>query len=211
MKKSNFFWVSYADLMTSLFFIMMVLFAVTVLILKKQKIANEEIIEEIQNVQAALDGLDTLYFEFDKQNLRYKLRQDISFEPNSHDITDIPISDRKYLLEAGKELYYNMSALILKNKDIDYLLVIEGNTQRSNNNYIDNPDGGYKLSYRRALSLVNYWKFKDIDFYQLGSQCELIIAGSGYFGQSRESDESKNRKFSIQVTSKVGKYLQNVN
>jgi hypothetical protein len=210
MKKSNFFWVSYSDLMTSLFFIMMVLFAITVTVLKGNIKLHEGVVKEIKNIQTALDGLDKEYFVFDSINKRYKLKLDASFKPNSYDIIDIPNEERMELLHAGHDLFNKIHALIDTNQNVDYLLVIEGNTQRYNDNYLNNPDGGYNLSYRRALSLVNYWKNNNIDFYTLGNQCELIIAGSGYFGQSRESDESLNRKFSIQVTSKVGKYLEKI-
>lgn len=46
MKKSNFFWVGFADLMTSLFFIMLVLFIVTVAILENKMFENVQIINE---------------------------------------------------------------------------------------------------------------------------------------------------------------------
>ena len=90
-----------------------------------------------------------------------------------------------------------------------YLLIIEGNTQRTERNYIDIPNEGYKLSYRRALGLYNFWKSMDLDFRKIGEQCEIIIAGSGYFGQSRDlKNERNNRRFTIQITSKVGKLIE---
>lgn len=201
--------------MTSLFFIMMVMFGVTVGVLVKARgelVKDKELVDEIKSVQVALDNLDTAYFEFDSHNKRYKLIRDILFKPNSSEITDIGSSDIEYLKKAGEELFQTMSSLIHERGDsIDYLLVVEGNTQRVNENYIRDPDAGYKLSYNRALSLVNYWKQNEIDFYQLAPQCEIIIAGSGYFGQSRDPhNERSNRKFSIQVTSKVGKYLEKI-
>jgi len=189
---------------------MMVLFAITVGILTSQTKVLEEIIDEIKNVQTALDGLDKEYFEFDSHNKRYKLNREIAFtKDGTSDINNIPNSDREFLLKAGKELYQKIDSLIRLNPNIDYLLVIEGNNGRKNNNHLTIPDKGYRISYNRALSLVNYWKDNDVNFYHLGKQCELIIAGSGYFGQSRdETDETKNMKFSIQVTSKVGKFLE---
>jgi len=88
------------------------------------------------------------------------------------------------------------------------LLIIEGNAQRYNNNWKDNPNLGYKLSYNRALALNNYWADLGYNFKKLGKQCEVIIAGSGYFSQSRdEENEYNNRRFTIQITSKVGKFL----
>ena len=64
------------------------------------------------------------------------------------------------------------SALISKNPNVDYLLVIEGNTQRSNNNWVTIPNAGYKLSYDRALSLFNYWKNRGLNFRDIGNNCE---------------------------------------
>jgi hypothetical protein len=50
MKKSNFFWVGFADLMSSLFFIILILFIVTVLILENKMKENIEIIAESAKV-----------------------------------------------------------------------------------------------------------------------------------------------------------------
>jgi outer membrane protein OmpA-like peptidoglycan-associated protein len=208
VKNNNFFWVSYSDLMTSLFFVMMVLFVITVAFLHKQKEVTEEVLEEIKSVQKALSELDSTYYEFDEINKRYKLNIDVKFPPNSADINGIAYNSRKQLIEAGQVLYEKVSKLIYERDDIDYLIVIEGSTQRLNENYLYNPDGGYKLSYQRSLALVNLWKSNGIDFTSLGDQCEIIIAGSGYFGKSRDKDENKNRRFTIQITSKIGKLIE---
>jgi outer membrane protein OmpA-like peptidoglycan-associated protein len=215
MKKSNFFWVSYADLMTSLFFIMLVLYVVSFAILQSKQgelIAQAEQLKEIKNVQKALEGLDSIYFIFDNVNKRYRIREDVLFQSGSSKITDIPLNKRKELYNAGISLYNKIDEIIQSNPSVDYLLVIEGNTQRSNGNWKSSPNIGYELSYKRALSLFNYWKSRGLDFRGLGSQCEIILAGSGYFGYSRDTEnERNNRKFSIQVTSKVGKFLNKKN
>jgi outer membrane protein OmpA-like peptidoglycan-associated protein len=215
MKKSNFFWVSYADLMTSLFFIMLVLYVVSFAILQSKQgelIAQAEQLKEIKNVQKALEGLDSIYFIFDNVNKRYRIREDVLFQSGSSKITDIPLNKRKELYNAGISLYNKIDEIIQSNPSVDYLLVIEGNTQRSNGNWKSSPNIGYELSYKRALSLFNYWKSRGLDFRGLGSQCEIILAGSGYFGYSRDTkNERNNRKFSIQVTSKVGKFLNKKN
>ena len=75
MKKSGFFWVSYADLMTSLFFIMLVLYVISFTILQsKQGVlqAQAEQLEKIKNVQKAIENLDTTYYHFDDENKRSK-------------------------------------------------------------------------------------------------------------------------------------------
>ncbi len=214
MKKSGFFWVGYGDLMTSLFFIMLVLYIVSFTILQsKQGILEVQAkqLEEIKNVQKAIENLDTTYYHFDEENKRYKLNIDVRFKSNSSKILDIPQKTRVSIGSAGKNLYDKVKSIIDTSDTIDYLLIIEGNAQRSNNNWVDNPNMGYNLSYKRALSLFNYWKEMGADFNNLGSQCEVIIAGSGYFSQSRdEENENNNRRFTIQVTSKVGKFLHKI-
>jgi hypothetical protein len=214
MKKSGFFWVSYADLMTSLFFIMLVLYVISFAILQsKQGIleAQASQLKEIKNVQKAIENLDTTYYHFDKVNKRYKLNIDVRFKSNSSNINDIPQKIRNNLGNAGLNLFEKVKSIIDTSKTIDYLLIIEGNAQRSNNNWVRNPNMGYNLSYKRALSLFNYWKRMGADFNSLGSQCEVILAGSGYFSHSRdEENENNNRRFTIQVTSKVGKFLHKI-
>jgi len=215
MKKSGFFWVSYADLMTSLFFVMLVLYVISFTILQSKQSelqAAADQLKKLEDIQLALEGLDENYFKFDRVNKRYKLQVTTSFKPSSSNIINISKPLRQKLFNAGKILYAKVEQVIKENPTVDYLLVIEGNAQRSNQNWIDYPDTGYLLSYKRALSLFNYWKSRGLDFRDLGSQCEIIIAGSGYFGYSRDNNnEGNNRKFSIQVTSKVGKLLNKSN
>ncbi|UAN00017.1 hypothetical protein K8354_04605 [Polaribacter litorisediminis] len=200
--------------MTSLFFIMLVLYVISFAILQSKQStleAQANQLKEIKNVQKAIESLDTTYYHFDTENKRYKLNIDVRFKSNSSNILDIPNNTRRSLGKAGKNLYDKVKSIIDTSKTIDYLLIIEGNAQRSNNNWLRNPNMGYDLSYKRALSLFNYWKKIGADFNSLGSQCEVILAGSGYFSQSRdEENENNNRRFTIQVTSKVGKFLNEI-
>lgn len=212
-KKRDFFWLSYSDLMTSLFFVMLVLFILFYTMQNKMigelnkknnelKAAKKEL-DEIKRIQEALEKLDSKYFLYDKRNKRYKLKVDVQFNSNSFFITDIPISTRQELLGAGKSIHTLMSQLTKENPNVNYLLIIEGNTQRSGSNFIKIPDVGYRLSYNRALALINYWQNNGVDFKRY-SNCEVLISGSGYFGKSREDRESENRKFTIQITPKIG-------
>lgn len=211
MKKTGFFWVSYADLMTSLFFVMLVLYVITFSVLQIELAnANTKAIqlEKIEEIQKALETLDKEYFEFDKLNKRYKLSIDAQFRSGSNKITDISLDKRQKIFKAGEELYNQLESVINSNPNVDYLLVIEGNTARYKDNFNNDPDRGYRLSYQRALALYNYWSSRGIDFRKLAPQCEIIIAGSGYFGQSRDNNnEQKNKRFTIQITSKVGKLI----
>jgi outer membrane protein OmpA-like peptidoglycan-associated protein len=205
-KKRDFFWLSYSDLMTSLFFVMLVLFVLVYTMQAKligdQKAKADEL-DEIHRIQEALDNLDKKYFILDARNKRYKLKTDISFKGNSFNIRDIPINLRIDLIKAGKNIYKLMQKLTAENPNVNYLLIIEGNTQRTFDNYKNMPDVGYKLSYNRSLSLVNYWSQNGLNFRKFNN-CEILIAGSGYFGKSREIIEDENRKFTIQITPKIG-------
>ena len=50
-KKESFFWTSYSDLMTSLFFIMLTLFVLVIVLLHKRMEATEKQLEEIKKVE----------------------------------------------------------------------------------------------------------------------------------------------------------------
>lgn len=209
--KDHIFWVSFSDLMTSLFFLMLVLYLITLVLFNKERNTLEvqvRQLEQIKNVEEALSKLDERYFSFNEDNKRYTMAVDANFASNSSSMWTIPYENRVELLNAGEELKSTIQKVIKENPKINYLLVIEGNTARSGQNFINNPDRGYELSYERALALYNYWKDEGIDFRSFGKQCEVILAGSGYFGHSRDTEnEGNNRRFSIQITSKVGEFL----
>ena len=157
MKKDSLFWISFSDLMTSLFFIMMMLFIFTVHHLNKQKEVTEKVLDEIKSVQTALGELDKKYFTYDSNNKRYKLHILVNFHSNKHDIyarnSDTTIAE---LVEAGRDLYKKVDSLIQTNSNIDYLVIVEGNAARYRDNYKlqKTIQKGYEVSYERALSLV---------------------------------------------------------
>ena len=166
--------------------------------------------EQIQAIQNATQSLDPRFFEFDHNNKRYRLNIDVMFEPHQDDINTIGTESLVSLLEAGRILYNSVYTIINNYENAYLTLLIEGNTQilcaddsRPNScNAVTNPDGGYRLSYRRALALINYWKANGIDFYDFGKRCEVIIAGSGYFGLLRDENEDLNRRFTLQLMPK---------
>lgn len=206
MRKQNkeVFWISYGDIMTSLFFIMLVLFGLYQL--RVSASLNE--LKEIKEIQFALENLDKRYFKFDEKNKRYKLITDVNFKSNSYSILDIPTEKRLIIKEAGKNIYDLMMKLKKENPNVNYILIIEGNTQRTMKNHLMRPTDGYRLSYNRALALMYYWLICGYDFRKLDN-CELLIVGSGYFSKSREDNEIENRKFTIQITPKIGEFISN--
>jgi len=196
-KSSSFFWPSFTDLMTSLFFIMLVLYVLTFIKLKIQQQATEEQLNKIKEIQSAVKELDTTYFTYQQEYKRFSLKRQIQFSTGKSDIRE---NDTPYLSEVGKSIQNLILRLKSKyqHENIKYLIVIEG--MASNDGY---PYNDY-LSYQRALSLYKFWKDNNIEFDP--NFCELQIAGSGTGGIGRYAgkDEYKNQRFLIQIVPKIG-------
>ena len=203
-KKQSFFWVSYSDLMTSLFFIMLLLFVLASGGMYLDKKATEEQLRKIEEIQEAVKQLPTQYFEEDH---RWTLKKEFSPAFKDRDANIYALNDTAKLVEVGnslieviKKLNYLKETSKYKDMNISYLVVIEGMASRDN--YYDN-DG---LSYRRALSLYYLWKKNGISFEQ--SQCEVQISGSGirgirpyntdYYNAVRLGDSDADSKFNLQ-------------
>lgn len=180
-RKQNFFWISYSDLMTSLFFIMLLLFVLASGGMYLDKEATERQLRHIAEIQEAVKQLPTEYFEEDVENHRWTLKKEFSpaFQDGKDDI--YALNDTTKLLEVGHSLIEVVKKLNQmkdnsKYEDIDvsFLVVIEGMASRDY--YTDND----ALSYRRALSLYYLWKKNGFSFEQ--SQCEVQVSGSGIRG-----------------------------
>lgn len=197
-KHSNFFWPSYTDLMTSLFFIMLVLYVLTFVKLKLQQKVTEEQLNKIKEITNAVKELPTEYFKYDEKNKRFELKKAILFDNKASDIKE---EYNGYLYDVGTRLEQLIKDLKYKNErysfgKIRYLVVIEG--MASNDNYQNN----YELSYQRALALYNFWQRRAIRFDP--EICEMQIAGSGTGGVGRDTIETNNQKFLIQIVPKIG-------
>lgn len=202
--------------MTSLFFVMLMLFVVAVVELNKK---NSELIEtnttieiEKERLQAQLDkaqeienatmGLESKYFEYKREYKKHKLTIDVSFPTGESDIERyVPESTKKELLAAGKKAKAFIDSTTVMHPGIQYLLIIEG--QASRDKYTQN----YELSYKRAYSLKKFWEKGDIVFSD--KNCEVLICGSGDGKQSgtglmRETNEKLNQRFLIHILPKPG-------
>lgn len=196
-RSNGLFWVSYSDLMTSLFFVMLVLFAVSFY----EQQATQKQLDKIKEIENAVNALPANYFEYQEKFKRHTLKKAIEFPVKS---SLIDSSNYAYLLDVGKSIEDLISKLKHKfsGQDIRYLIVIEG--MASNIAYSRN----YELSYERALALYKFWQSNQIQFDP--TICEIQIAGSGTGGVGRFSgtDENKNQRFLIQIIPKIGKIEQ---
>lgn len=222
-KSGSHFWPSYSDLMTSLFFIMLVMFVLTIVSLRNSLLEaerlrriSEEQLRSIQQIQEAVNQLPTDYFEEDNTNKRWILKQDFSPKFNVRDYNISALNDTTSLIEVGNSLMGVIDNLNkmkndpkYKDMDITYLVVIEG--MASKDKYYDND----ALSYKRALSLYYLWRRNGISFEE--SQCEVQISGSGVRGRGRfnsnglqPQDEVRNQRIIIQIVPKISNLGKNM-
>lgn len=200
-KKKDFFWLSYSDLMTSLFFVMLVLFVLVYnmqnSIIKDLAAAKEEL-ERIKEIERAVDSIDRRYFTYDSLHKKHILNIQFLYPRGSSEISEIIPDKRPELINAGKAV----KDLILKfpeEENVKYLVVVEG--QASKDNWIGND----QLSFYRAQSLINLWKQSEIGLGKL-QNCELIVAGSGEKGVPRTQPDlpPANQRFLITIIPKIG-------
>jgi hypothetical protein len=212
-KKKEFFWMSYADLMTSLFFVMLVLFVLVYTmqnkIIRELDKAKQELsvrvkeYERIQQIEAHMKKLRSnpsfVYIPGCKKYVVKDLIGAEIFDPNQ------TIIKQEYIeptLKAGREIE-NFLQELNKDKNLSFTLVIEGNMA----NYYDfrvnkDNDVGYKYSYDRALAVYLLWQSNGIDLRKYNT--EVFISGSGFNGLCREKTEEFNKRFSIQIIPKIG-------
>lgn len=228
--KKTLFWTSYSDLMTSMFFAMLVLFIVVVVAMgavnRKLQMAKVELEnalskanatnEQLNQILRLQDQFNTLTasssLQYDEQKRMFYAKDFVGieiFEPNKDVIKD------EYLAtvdKVGTDIKNLIESLNSNNKDFKYLLVIEGTAAIPYEELragTFNPDhiGMYELSYRRALAL--YYQWKHLNFRD--SNTEIIIAGSGFNGINRDHIvEDNNKRFVIQIIPKIEKPAKNI-
>ncbi len=195
-RKESFFWTSYSDLMTSLFFVMLVLFVLVIVLLHKRMEATEAQLEEIKKIENSTMELDrSEYFMYNKDYRKYVLTIDVTYPLGKSDIKEINDSTQlPKLREAGIVI----RDFLNKHSDNNYALIIEG--QASADDYAYN----YNLSYERALGLMLYWNSENIRF---GNNCEILVSGSGDGTLDTHSmrdtiKEENNQRFLIHILPK---------
>lgn len=200
--------------MTSLFFIMLILFVLASSGLYRQKKATETELKNIRDMQTAVSQLDSRYFVADTIHKRWILRRQINFAAKS---AVIPDADKPYLTEVGqnlKQVINNIrdSTKLEKYKDMDitFLVLIEGMASKTPF-YIDDWQNNYVLSYNRALAVYRFLKGDLFDNPENRKMLEVQIAGSGEEGIRPNPDTSsstmKNQTIILQIIPKI-KYRQ---
>jgi outer membrane protein OmpA-like peptidoglycan-associated protein len=183
--------------MTSLFFVMLVLYVLTFKVLKQReeeyKVKAQQF-ERMQKLEASVKQLDDkTNFEYDTNYKRFTLKKRVRFATAQ---SAIPSEDEAGLLAAGRKLERVINEA-KKTPGLRYLVIVEGMASR------DNYTLNYELSYARAKAVLDFWRSKGIFFNPV--ICETLIAGSGVGGIGRSSSETLNQKILVQVIPKIGK------
>jgi outer membrane protein OmpA-like peptidoglycan-associated protein len=229
-KGESFFWTSFSDLMTSLFFIMLVLYVLTYIMLKKKERELVNTVEDLKHklevyelVEQNLKPLkqDTLLFRYEENYKRFTLAFDVSFELAKSqiargDLKNFDVTATK-IQSVGKQLQRTIDNLAANKaanpamENVSYLVIISGYASHL---LSGSQSSDYDLSYQRAYSLWAYWKSIGIDFEasKYEGLIDLQIAGNGWGGVGRfERDpqnfmenETKNQRFIIQIVPKIG-------
>lgn len=211
--KTDSFWPSYTDLMTSLFFIMLVLYVLTyvrlntTIKLQKEKLAIIEAVEE--NLKPLKS--DKSLFVYEDKYKRFKLSFDVKFNINTSSINSNELVNYNTTVTKIDQAGLKLKSIIdnlnrtrnnnIKLKNVSYILVIAGYASKTGME-----QHNYELSYLRALGLKNYWRSKGIDFEasQYEGLIDLQISGNGWGGVGREPIDENNQRFLIQIFPKIG-------
>lgn len=234
MKKTNIFWVGYSDLMTSMFFIMLVLFVVTIGYLKNQMVKNEKLVADSEMreeyYENTIDSLeiknDSLHANMEQFNKIQELQTAVQQLPSKHFEyqprykrfklkkqiefdTDKAYIKPKYhndLIEVGQSIKELISNLENNEeyKKLDIKYLVVIEGMASIDPHLDNDIHNFKLSYKRALALYKFWEANGIVFDP--ESCEIQIAGSGTEGvrEYKGFEEKKNQQILIHIIPKMG-------
>ena len=210
-RKREYFWASYADLMTSLFFIMLVLFVLSVVMLKKENEKIEAKLEEfnkIEEIKKSINSINKNFFEYNEKYKKHVFKVEVNYPSGKFECDYLSKSIKNQIINAGKDINHLIDSMASVNSKIQYLVIIEGQSS-ADGWYNDNYKNNDVLSYLRALYLKKFWEGYDIFFDNLDN-CELVIAGSGEKGVPRIDTggdpflERKNQRFLIHIIPKTG-------
>lgn len=211
-KKESYFWTSYSDLMTSMFFIMLVLFVLAIAlshrhinelnkerdVINKERLATKEQLRIIEEIEKATQTIDPKYFDYNLKYKKHVLKTKVYFPPREYELSCIEKATQEELIRAGKAIQQSINQITAKYPEIQYILVIEGQASKDSYKY------NYDLSYNRALTLMTLWKNNNINF---GPNCEVVIGGNGDgtlygTGFMRDREEKNNQRFLIHILPK---------
>jgi len=216
-KKETNYWMSYADLLTGL----AIIFIIISIVLggkltechgdlndySKRYSADSAQVAALKILDRTFSELEnqTELFTYDKENNLFKLNVEIEFGAKAD---TIPKIDSIQLIQAGKKLKDFISNLHDSVPDVNFTVIIEGRAAKFLNKGIRNEEYNKRYatinkerSYRRAMNLHSLWN-NQTDLLSL-KYCDFVIAGSGFGGKGRYpykgNLEKKNKNFIVKI------------
>ena len=129
--KGSHFWTSYSDLMTNLFFVMLMLFILAIALLHremaqigKERDATKAEIEKINEIRNAIQNIDTTYFQYVPEYKKHILKTKVRFESRSSDINDLDEATKTELLAVRDTIKSFLDKLVAKDKDASIFLLL---------------------------------------------------------------------------------------
>lgn len=206
--------------MTSLFFVMLVLFIMCIV---KMKLINSNLQETLNEANASKEQLEQI-LQLDKQfevlsksselvyieeKKTFVAKDFIGVEIFNPNDDTIKKEFTSTVDKVGLSLQRIVKDLYEKNPQLSFQMIIEGNAAIPYEDLVNkkfNPDSYqmYLLSYRRALALYLKWKSNGLNFRKYNT--EVLISGSGFNGINRDlKKEDNNKRFVIQIIPKISK------
>lgn len=234
--KKSLFWTSFSDLMTSMFFAMLVLFVVVVVAMgaanrnlqqtiiqleeaKKRAEATAEELTQITQLSEQFKTLTTtssLGYDADKRMFYAKdfvgieIFNPYSYQENNwEEATKIKNEYIQTVENVGNDLQSILKSLNSANKNSKYMLIIEGTAAipwEQKYTGTYNPDNQTMYELSYKRALALYKEWEHLNLRQYNT--EIIIAGSGYSGINRDIKEENNKRFVVQIIPKVDKPLE---
>lgn len=230
-KDQGMFWVSFSDLMTSLFFIVLVLFVITFISQQKQVEDLQKKLEVYDMVERNVKPLkeNSNLFKYEEEYKRFILSFDVKYTLARYKIVEGDIDNytltASKIKEAGFELKKIIDQLEVEKRNnpnlqnVSYIVIISGYASKLLKPELDRD---YELSYLRALNLWKFWLVNGINFEdeKYNGLIDLQISGNGWGGVGRHHytiddmsnkeqvnqfyhTETKNQRFIIQIVPKI--------
>lgn len=184
--RQNPFWLSYVDLMTALFLIMLVLFVLSYRRFQEREAQLRVQLRELQLIRRIEGSVremmgDKALFRYEPRFRRYTLARDIQFQGGQWDLRrpaqTLPpaqaASSLTYLRHTGVALRGLVDSLLARKRrdpalrEVSYVLLIQGSASNLQDAraprydtyaYTDYENWGYILSYQRAKALHDFWR-----------------------------------------------------
>jgi hypothetical protein len=205
--------------MTSLFFIILVLFVLakvewkkieskweeTKLELEREKEKAIKNYEELKRISESINKVEGEYFKYDSDKRSFSLKADtIKFGTAK---TELSVGAKKHLILAGRELAEKIRLLEKEYEahDVRYTIVLEGMSSEDRN--IGKTLANYQYSYERAWQVKRLWD-SDSAKINFSPTTEVQISGTGIdgIGMVLPKSHSSNQKVLVHVIPKIGKF-----